>query len=789
MTVQDSDTLKSYWSLTKVAVPSNYVDLIDTIFAQSSSGEIGGLTISSNPGASASILASNAEGTLSLLRLNADVIRDRSGSSLTLSPSGDIVFDPIGNDLYPLTNYDLNLGLINKKFLTLHAAEIWAETLVAADTIATIGGRVLVGPTTMLTTDAAPADTTIYVKHNQMAVNDVVYLEANGNVEFMLVTAGPSGTGPYSYSVTRNLDSSGANQWYAGDAVFNTGNVGDGFIDLYSYTGVKSGSQYGPTIAGNVRSSTTYNDWIEHWAIGNLNGLYGYSADTYGFAAGKYANSESFVTVDATNGIRIRARASSINTTKFQVQADGDLFIGEDISAAATTFMSVFVNGQTYNGEAVSAGDVLLGDNTASKANILWDKSAGKLLFRGGVTKQLEIDTSGALVAGNGAVILDGTGLVLDATVGQFSASTINWWHETQRELSIGIMTDLGVPFASYFDSHYGVQFSINADNENFLLAFSYTSTTSKFRVSYGDIWSAYDIRVGYGLYVGDSSLNTNPGAGEIIATNKMYINDTANSFSTIGLTINQGSYDDEAITLKSSDIAHGVTSFTETDTYGVLCKRDPNTGGLSVRGLGEDVAAIQVVGVSINDSSVRDTTALACSIISTSKKSGTAQGAQGADTNALVIRNYSTTNFIFTTNGDMWFTGELTSYKNSTSYKGYIFVPLTTPFTSTNWDGNDTKTTGTYAIDLSTEFSSTLVGVKAVLVRLSGHFATPEYSAVLRPRGSSVITARMLGQVANIDNDITVVVPTDSTNFDIDVVIAGGSMTQSLLEIWGYWI
>jgi len=212
MTVQDSDTLKSYWSLTKVAVPSNYVDLIDTIFAQSSSGEIGGLTISSNPGASASILASNAEGTLSLLRLNADVIRDRSGSSLTLSPSGDIVFDPIGNDLYPLTNYDLNLGLINKKFLTLHAAEIWAETLVAADTIATIGGRVLIGPTTMLTSDAAPADTTIYVKHNQMAVNDVVYLEANGNVEFMLVTAGPSGTGPYSYSVTRNLDSSGANQ-------------------------------------------------------------------------------------------------------------------------------------------------------------------------------------------------------------------------------------------------------------------------------------------------------------------------------------------------------------------------------------------------------------------------------------------------------------------------------------------------------------------------------------------------------------------------------------------------
>ena len=40
-----------------------------------------------------------------------------------------------------------------RKFLTLHAAELWVETLVAQDTMATIGGRILVGPTTTLTVD------------------------------------------------------------------------------------------------------------------------------------------------------------------------------------------------------------------------------------------------------------------------------------------------------------------------------------------------------------------------------------------------------------------------------------------------------------------------------------------------------------------------------------------------------------------------------------------------------------------------------------------------------------
>lgn len=240
-----------------------------------------------------------------------------AAANLTFNPTGDLILDPIGNDILPVTNYDLNIGAINLKYLTLHAAELWVETLVAQNTIATIGGRILVAPTTTLTVDLAPAGTTITVKHNQMSNGDRVYMEANGSVEFMAITSSASGSaGAYVYSVTRDLDGSGANQWYAGDAVLNTGTTGKGFLDLYSISGVLSGA--GPTMVANVRTGTTYNAISPRMAIGNLNGLYGYGADLYGAAFGD--PSGPWLKIDTNNGVRI-----GYNTTTYtQVDASGN---------------------------------------------------------------------------------------------------------------------------------------------------------------------------------------------------------------------------------------------------------------------------------------------------------------------------------------------------------------------------------------------------------------------------------------------------------------------------------
>lgn len=312
-----------------------------------------------------------------------------ASANLTLSPTGDVVFNPTGNDLLPTTGYDLNIGALTNKFLSLHAAELWVETLVAQNTLATIGGRVLVGPTTSLTADLAAAATSMSVKHNSLASGDRVLLEANGSVEWIAVTSGSSGSGPYTYSITRNLDGSGANDWTAGDAVFNTGTTNSGFIDLYSSAGVISGS--GPTIVGNVRTGTTYSNVAPRWAIGNLNGLYGYGATTYGAAFGDASGTN--VTVDATNGFRIR----NSTTAKFSADTSGNLSITGDLSvgtsglirSGATSYASGTGYVLDYNG-----GTPRLRIGTTAANRVTWDGTDLTV-----VSDTVTIDTNGIKIA------------------------------------------------------------------------------------------------------------------------------------------------------------------------------------------------------------------------------------------------------------------------------------------------------------------------------------------------------------------------------------------------------
>ncbi len=328
------------------------------------------ITSSANPGVAASLLASDASGYLTLVKVMTDTLADKGGGNLIISPAGNVVFDPTGNDILPNTTYDLNVGSLSKKYLSLHAAELWVETLVAQDTIATIGGRILIGPTTQLTVALGDAvgDTTITVKHNQMSSGNRAYMEANGKVEFMSIDSAPDGAGPYTYTVTRDLDGTGRNTWDAGDAVFNTGSVGDGFIDIYSIDSVKSATQYGPTIVGNVRNSDTYNDWTECWAIGRLDGVYGYAGfgSTYGAAFGKYATDNSWIGIDSTNGIRMM---NGTGTKVAQWDISGNILIGQVAASQSNVY--------------ITAGALHLRNNTTDKILLNAD---GTAYFTGNVT-------------------------------------------------------------------------------------------------------------------------------------------------------------------------------------------------------------------------------------------------------------------------------------------------------------------------------------------------------------------------------------------------------------------
>jgi Chaperone of endosialidase len=250
----------------------------------------------------------------------------------------------LSDNLRATLGYSSNIGELTKKFLTIHAAELWVETLVAQNTMATIGGRVLVIPTTSLVVDwVTPGGADFAVKHNNLAVGDVIRLESDGKVEWMLVTAGPNPQPlGYYYQATRDLDGSGSNLWYAGDAVVNTGTTGKGFIDLYALSGVTSGIgtnpvNYGPTVVGNVRTGSTFHNIAPRWAVGNLRGVYGYTTDTYGAAFGNDA--AAWVKIDPTNGVRI----GHAGTTKIQIDAAGNATFAGALVAATGTFAGALV--------------------------------------------------------------------------------------------------------------------------------------------------------------------------------------------------------------------------------------------------------------------------------------------------------------------------------------------------------------------------------------------------------------------------------------------------------------
>jgi hypothetical protein len=158
---------------------------------------------------------------------------------------GDFRFGSLVSTIRCENNGGCSGGSQAKKFLTLNAWELWVDTLVAKETIATIGGRIFVAPTTKLKLDMASADTCMTVEHNNLRTNDTVLLQKNGRFEKILIGANAldcsvSGNcgqtlAAYNYcSLTRNRDGTGANDWSAGDAVLNEGNTGDGYIDLYA---------------------------------------------------------------------------------------------------------------------------------------------------------------------------------------------------------------------------------------------------------------------------------------------------------------------------------------------------------------------------------------------------------------------------------------------------------------------------------------------------------------------------------------------------------------------------
>ena len=123
-------------------------------------------------------------------------------------------------------------------------------------------------------------------------------------------------------------------------------------------------------------------------------------------------------------------------------------------------------------------------------------------------------------------------------------------------------------------------------------------------------------------------------------------------------------------------------------------------------------------------------------------------------------------------------------------------FIALTTPLTSTRWDGDSFSTTGKTLIDLSAVFGIP-AGVKAVLAGVSLRDSGSAGSSsgcylILSPNSTSY--SGVYTYCAGLANDAwthhNITVPCDANGDVYYQINASGSATMDVyLEIWGYWL
>jgi hypothetical protein len=144
-----------------------------------------------------------------------------------------------------------------------------------------------------------------------------------------------------------------------------------------------------------------------------------------------------------------------------------------------------------------------------------------------------------------------------------------------------------------------------------------------------GGPWNLVGIDGSNDIIIGETSgaLNTKIYGGAIsfidTSTTRMTINaagavligDSANSYMTQGLTINQGTNDNEIMSLKSStDVVHDFTDTTEADTYGVFRKHSASMGGLHIMGFAEgNQAGLGLHGCSETADSTHTSSGVGC--------------------------------------------------------------------------------------------------------------------------------------------------------------------------------
>ena len=139
----------------------------------------------------------------------------------------------------------------------------------------------------------------------------------------------------------------------AGTAVVDYGASGQGFIYLTSIATSNDLAelQNAPYIVFGKHAGSPWSTITSITRIGELNGSYGYGSTAYGAAFGEYASGKANITIDSTNGIRIRSHS----TTVAQWEIDGDIILGN--TSGSTADLKIY-GGSSSNYVQMNSGNL-----------------------------------------------------------------------------------------------------------------------------------------------------------------------------------------------------------------------------------------------------------------------------------------------------------------------------------------------------------------------------------------------------------------------------------------------
>lgn len=657
------------------------------------------LAATANPGAAAALLRTDASGHVSLVRLNLSENLVLGGDAgLTRHAANQL--GPLSGDAIRSSTYTSGVAgyLISDSFAEFANARIRGELHAAVfvkDMIDAHAGTLMVGKSAgSLAADmAVPGSGTWYMYLKDppgggflFANGDICYIksEYSGGVAaiwFTVSARADMGNGTQRYTCTYNSGTRGIT-YPAGAPVTDWGVSGDGVITLSADGTI--GAIPNMSIITHAGAPWATQTLRGRW--GNMSGSYGVTGGYHGLGVGDYAGG-NYLKYDTGGGFEIKAGDGGVTIDENGIDILGDVLtftVGGDrvgliraLTWGTISSLRIEAVSPTLNPYLVLSA---AGGGSGNQIDMILDTVNSCVTVDHGKLTANEVDVriQGGLYVGSvatnpamGDVVATadgrfGGGLYVGSVVTNPAPGTITATgtitaarHIAKDPTNWGFLVDMS---STGGWAGRGFGFGNGATRLGGFDAYGSGASIIYFYVgtSYNDSGAVRfypatgDVRTAGGLYVG--SLAGDPAAGWGYFVNGLYVGDTANANQTKGLTINQGSATDEILALKNSGVAHGMTAYTETDTFARFAPAH-TSGGLAVSGLrGDgDSIAVAISGWLTNAvSSTKSTSGYGAVIIQGGVKSDTGVGPAAANGNLLSICNYTTTRFIFDADGDL---------------------------------------------------------------------------------------------------------------------------------------